>query len=221
MGDFRRTGAPEAQKLGGRSNNAAINSAKNPQFCDSKGLQIRYRILIQNILQGSRFAGSLLQIHHPGLALLRPRDRRNRIISLCAFTYLPGRINRNSPQNTWAHKCVSVFVNPRVLDSQNRVFWFAWIRLCWFVWIRYRFAARIHGYAELWKNPFQNDKFSSEITNFCDIKKRQNRRFTFDIYSDFCLKQASNVFCSIFVFAYVRLYILFKIRTLDFQSVMF
>ena len=120
-----------------------------------------------------------------------------------------------------AHKFEFVFGNPTVLDLQNRVFGFAWIRLCRFVWIRYGFAARIHGYAELWKNPFQDDKFSSEITNFCYIKKRQNRRFTFDIYSDFCLKQASNVFCSIFVFAYVPLYMLFKIRTLHFQSVMF
>ena len=52
MGDFRRTGAPEAQKLGGRSNNVAINSVKTPQFCDSRGLQIRYRMRIQNILTG-------------------------------------------------------------------------------------------------------------------------------------------------------------------------
>ena len=72
-----------------------IHSSAIPGVC-------KYAIACESkiFLLDSRFAGALLQIHRPGLALLRPRDRRNRIISLCAFTYLPGRIHRNSPQNT-------------------------------------------------------------------------------------------------------------------------
>ena len=149
VGPWAIFGEPERPKTRSWADGATMLQLiqQKIQFCDSRGLQIRYRMRIQNIRTG--FAGALLPIHHPGFALLRPRDRRSRIISLCAFTYLPGRIRRNSPQNTWAHKCESVFVNPRVLDSQNRVFGFAWIRLCRFVWIRYGFAARIHGYAEL------------------------------------------------------------------------
>ena len=152
VGPWAIFGEPERPKPRSRADGATmlqliqqeIHSSAIPGVC-------KYAIACESkiFLLDSRFAGALLQIHHPGFALLRPRDRRSRIISLYAFTYLPGRIRRNSPQNTWAHKCESVFVNPRVLDSQNRVFGFAWIHLCRFVWIRYGFAARIHGYAEL------------------------------------------------------------------------
>ena len=152
VGPWAIFGEPERPKPRSRADGATmlqliqqkIHSSAIPGVC-------KYAIACESkiILLDSRFAGALLQIHHPGFALLRPRDRRSRIISLYAFTYLPGRIRRNSPQNTWAHKYESVFVNPRVLDSQNRVFGFAWIHLCRFVWIRYGFAARVHGYAEL------------------------------------------------------------------------
>ena len=96
-----------------------------------------------------RFAIALLRIHHPGFAHLQLRICRCWIISLCAYTYLLGRIRRNSPKRTWAHKCEFDFANPRDLVSLSRVYGFPWICLRIFAWIRYGITARIHEYAEL------------------------------------------------------------------------